>query len=235
MTTPDMPAIAPLQIQMVSCINCRSKFDLVPALFCGCIARERTFVCPHCAGCACHAAYSDRQKFLLNAPAVLHVRRREDQRKGVGRLQAVDRKAVQRPFALIVDDDPLVLAVAERAVRAAGYSTLVTSNPEEAFDIAVALLPDVILTDALMPRLDGRELCRRLKSSAWTKNVKVIVMSALYRGIIHKNRAFKEFCVDEYLSKPIKSAVLRDALDRVLPHVARARARAHMPELLVAS
>lgn len=161
------------------------------------------------------------------------MRRREDQKGGVGRLQSADPNAVRRPFALIVDDDPLVLAVAERAVRAAGYSTLITSNPEEAFDIAVALLPDVVLTDALMPRLDGRELCRRLKTSAWTRDVKVIVMSALYRGILHRNRAFKEFCVDEYLCKPIKPAVLRDALDRVLPQVARARTR--MPELLVAS
>src|SRR5688572_14579845 len=122
MTTPDMPAAAVQQIEIVSCLNCRSNFDVVPAPFCGCIARERTFVCPHCAGCACHASYGERQRFLLSAPAVLHVRRRDEQKEGIGRLQATDPTAVRRPFALIVDDDPLVLAVAERAVRAAGYS-----------------------------------------------------------------------------------------------------------------
>jgi CheY-like chemotaxis protein len=233
MTTPNTPAAAVQQIEMVSCFNCRLNFDLVSSSFCGCIARERTFVCPHCCGCACHASYGQRQTFLIEAPSVLHERRRKERTAGIGRLQAIDPRTVQRPFALIVDDDPLVLAVAERAVRAAGYSTLVTPSPEEAFDIAVALLPDVVLTDALMPRLDGRELCRRLKSSDLTRKVKVIVMSALYRGIVHKNRAFKEFSVDEYLSKPIKPAVLRDALDRVLPHVARARAP--MSELRVAS
>lgn len=233
MTTPDMPAAPVHQIVMVSCLNCRSNFDVVSASFCGCIARERTFVCTHCAGCACHASYGQRQRFLLSAPPLLHVRRRQERIEGIGRLQAMDPKAVQRPFALIVDDDPLVLAVAERAVRAAGYSTLVTGSPEEAWDIATALLPDVVLTDALMPRLDGRELCRRLKSSDLTMKVKVIVMSALYRGVIHRNRAFKEFAVDEYLCKPINPAVLRDALDRVLPHVARARAS--LRELRVAS
>jgi CheY-like chemotaxis protein len=233
MTTPDMPAAPVQQIAMVSCLNCRSNFDVVASSFCGCIARERTFACPRCGVCACHASYSQRQSFLDGAPAVLHERRRRERTEGVGRLQATDPETVQRPFALIVDDDPLVLAVAERAVRAAGYSTLVTSSPEEAFHIAAALLPDVVLTDALMPRLDGRELCRRLKSSYWTRNVKVIVMSALYRGTIHRNQAFKEFSVDEYLCKPIKPTVLRDALDRILPHIARARG--HMRELQAAS
>lgn len=233
MTMPNLPNAPVQQIEIISCFNCRSNFDAVSAPFCGCIARERTFACPDCAGCACHAPYAERQRFLLLAPAVLHVRRRAEQTEGMRRLQDTDPKKVQRPFALIVDDDPLVLAIAERAVRAAGYSTLVTASPEEAFDIASTLLPDVVLTDALMPRLDGRELCRRLKNSAWTRNVKVIVMSALYRGTIHRNQAFKEFSVDEYLSKPIKPAVLRDALDRVLPHIARMRA--HTPELLVAS
>jgi PleD family two-component response regulator len=223
MTTPEMPAAPVEQIAMVSCLNCRSNFDAVPASFCECIARERTFACPYCGCCACHASYDQRQRFLVSSPAVLHERRRRERTEGIARLQATDPKKVQRPLALIVDDDPLVLAVAERVVRAAGYSTLVTSSPEEAMDIADALLPDVVLTDALMPRLDGRELCRRLKFSDRTENVKVIVMSSLYRGIVHRNQAFKVFGVDEYLCKPIKPAVLRDALNRVLPPVAHKR------------
>lgn len=233
MTMPDLPAEPVQRIAMLSCLNCRSYFNAVAASFCGCIARERTFACPHCGGCACHASYGQRERFAAGVPPVLNDRRRIERAEGIARLQTTSPEEVQRPFALIVDDDPLVLLVAERAVRAAGYSTMVTRSPEEALDIAEALLPDLVLTDALMPRLDGRELCRRLKHSDSTRNVKVIVMSALYRGTIHRNRAFKEFGVDEYLSKPIKPAVLRDALDRVLPHVAQARSR--IGELQVAS
>jgi len=233
MTIPDMAVTPVHHIAMVSCLNCRSYFDAVAAPFCGCIARERTFTCPHCAGCACNASYGQRESFAAGIPPVLNERRRRERAEGIGRLQATKPGMVQRPFALIVDDDPLVLVVAERAVRAAGYSTIVTRSPEEAFVIAEALVPDLVLTDALMPLLDGRELCRRLKNSELTKNVKVIVMSALYRGIIHRNRAFKEFSVDEFLSKPIKPAVLRDALDRLLPRVAQARL--HFSELQVAS
>jgi CheY-like chemotaxis protein len=135
----------------------------------------------------------------------------------------MDRQTVRRPFALIVDDDPLILEVAERAFRAFGFTTLVTRNPEEALEIAMALLPDLVLTDALMPRLDGRELCLRLKNCAATRKIKVVVMSALYRGTTYRNQAFRAFGVDEFLAKPIKPVVLRDVLERILPHLAARR------------
>jgi CheY-like chemotaxis protein len=153
----------------------------------------------------------------------MHLRRRKEQQDGVQRLQSTDPNTVLRPFALIVDDDPLVLSIAERSVRAMGYSTLVATSPEEAYRLAVALVPDVVLTDALMPRLDGRELCRKLKASEPTRHIKVIVMSAIYQGTAYRNQAFKEFGVDEFLAKPIKPAILREALDRLLPRLSRSR------------
>ena len=212
------------QTHIVSCFHCSRTFDTVSAAFCACIARERTFACAHCGQCACAASYKQRNEFWIAAPPSLHVRKRTEKQDGVVRLQSTDRNAIRRPFALIVDDDPLVLGVAERAVRGMGFSTLVTRSPEEAFEIAVALVPDLVLTDALMPRLDGRELCARLKSCDITRRVKVVVMSALYRGTVYRNQAFKTFGVDEYLAKPIRPAVLRDALARVMPHVTLAAA-----------
>ena len=140
----------------------------------------------------------------------------------MARLQALDASSLPRPFALIVDDDPLVLTVAARALRAMGFTTLTNENPEEAWSIARTILPDLLLTDALMPKLDGRELCLRLKSDKRTSAIKIIVMSALYRGIAYRNEAFREFHVDEYLAKPIKPGVLREAVGRLMPAILRA-------------
>lgn len=207
------------QTHIVPCYQCRKMFDAVSAAFCSCIARERTFACSQCGGCACETYYRQRNEFWMAAPPALRVRRTAEQRDGVARLQTMDRQAVGRPFALVVDDDPLILEVAERAFRAFGFTTVVTRKPEEALEIASALLPDLVLTDALMPLLDGRELCLRLKSRAATRMIKVVVMSALYRGTTYRNQAFRAFGVDEFLAKPVKQVVLREVIGRLLPHV----------------
>ncbi len=139
----------------------------------------------------------------------------------MARLLSLDPKSLPRPFALIVDDDPMVLAVAEKALRGMGFSTMRNSSPEEAWSIATVILPDLILTDALMPKLDGRELCLRLKNSEPTAEIKIIVMSALYRGGAYRTEAFKTFLVDEYLEKPIRPDVLREVVQRLIPAAAR--------------
>jgi CheY-like chemotaxis protein len=202
------------------CFHCRQDFDLVASKMCDCIARERTFVCPHCLSCACDASYSRRNEFWMSAPTVLWQRRRGEEIDGIARLQSLDPQSLPRPLALIVDDDPLVLNVAERVLRGMGFTTLVTTRPEEAYEIAMVMLPDLMLTDALMPRIDGRELCLRIKRSA-TREIKIILMSAVYRHVLYHNEAFKKFRVDEYLEKPIKPGVLRDAVDRLMPAFAR--------------
>lgn len=166
------------------------------------------------------------------APPALWERRRGEEIGGIARLRSLDPKSLLRPLALIVDDEPLVLTVAERVLREMGFTTLVTTKPQEAYEIALATLPDLLLTDALMPVIDGRELCLRIKRRS-TREIKVILMLAVYRHVIYHNEAFKKFRVDEYLEKPIKPGVLRDAVDRLMP--AFARAHPHSDDVRAAS
>jgi len=223
MTTADFQSTPPSAVShFAQCFRCRLPFDLVVAELCGCIARERTFVCPRCVSCACGASLRQRNEFWVTAPPVLWNLRRLEQAESLSRLQSLDPSTLPRPFALIIDDDPLVLTVAEHALREIGFTTLTNSNPEEAYAIANAIVPDLVLTDALMPKLDGRELCLRLKNNSRTSETRVIVMSALYRGLVYRNEAFKTFHADEYLEKPIKPGVLREAVDRLMPELARA-------------
>lgn len=209
-----------LQVQMAACFHCDKTFDLLPAPFCSCTTRERSFVCPGCGECACEASLRERSQFRTRVSLALVERLTHEKSEGVARLAALTPFSVSRPFAIVVDDDPLMLTVADHALRAMGYSTLVLSNPEEALAIAAAIVPDLLLTDALMPRMDGRELCRRLKSDLRTREIKIVVMSGLYRGTVYKNQAFKEFAVDGYVSKPLAPAVLREAVNGLLPGAA---------------
>src|ERR1700692_4438450 len=113
MTEPDFQI---LQSNSVPCFHCRIPFDPLTASWCDCIARERTFIWPHCGGCACDAPSGTHNEFWMNAPFALWERRRNERSDVVTRLHSIDPHSLPRPFALIVDDDPLVLGVTERVL-----------------------------------------------------------------------------------------------------------------------
>lgn len=207
------PGIAVLR----PCVACRISFDLLQAHFCKCLSTDRTFECPHCGCCACSQLLSARNEFWEGAPPLLWQRRREQSAQAVAQLQALDRESVSRPLAMVVDDDPRVLTQATTALRKLGFTTLSLDRPDAAEQIAQTVVPDLILTDALMPRLDGRELCRRLKSDPQTSGIRIIVMSSLYKGAVYRNEAFRMFLVDDYLEKPVRPELLRAAVQRLVP------------------
>jgi CheY-like chemotaxis protein len=76
--------------------------------------------------------------------------------------------------------------------------------------------PDLVLTDAFMPRVDGREMCGRLKSNPATSGLKVIIMTALYTAARYRSEAFRDFHADDYLSKPLEFKDLRAVLQKHL-------------------
>src|SRR5216683_2759866 len=71
--------------------------------------------------------------------------------------------------------------------------------------------PDIVITDALMPKIDGRELCRLIKRV--DPSIKVVVMSGLYTKSHYRVEAMHQFQADEYLAKPINFERLRNVLE----------------------
>lgn len=198
------------------CVKCRQPFDLLSADWCLCLTKDRSLACPHCGGCACRMSTGARNEFWASAPPSLWARRKEIRQESVARLHALSSDSVARPFALIVDDEPAILAVAQRVLSNLGFTTMTSEKPEEALEVAKTILPDLVLTDALMPRLDGRELCRLLKSDAATEAIRVIVMTASFKGIRYENEAHEDFQVDAYLEKPVSPSRLNDAVCRLM-------------------
>jgi YesN/AraC family two-component response regulator len=78
--------------------------------------------------------------------------------------------------------------------------------------------PDIVLTDALMPKIDGRQLCRLIKTS--DASIKVVIMTALYKSSRYRTEAMNTFHADEYLAKPIDFAHLRQVLGNLSARVA---------------
>jgi CheY-like chemotaxis protein len=79
---------------------------------------------------------------------------------------------------LLVDDDPHILRPLQLLAEREGYRVLTAQNGEAAQTVAVIERPGLIVTDWMMPHVDGIELCRRLKGDSATAGIPVIMLSA---------------------------------------------------------
>jgi two-component system OmpR family response regulator len=84
-----------------------------------------------------------------------------------------------RPRLLIVDDSPVALAFLEAVFRGAHYEVETASNGVEGLDKAIRNVPDLIVTDGLMPDVDGFELVRRLRSHPETSQVPIVMLTSV--------------------------------------------------------
>jgi len=101
---------------------------------------------------------------------------------------------------LIVDDDPAALRLLEKHLSAAGCRVTTAANGIEALEIDSAQAPQMIITDWMMPEVDGLELCRRLRAGEETGFAYIIVLTAS----IEENRVVEalEAGADDFLTKP---------------------------------
>jgi len=88
-------------------------------------------------------------------------------------------KANQPAKILVVDDIPVNIQLLQTHLNGAGYETVVARNGEEALKQVANASPDLVLLDVMMPKLDGFETCRILKSDQKTRYIPVIMVTAL--------------------------------------------------------
>ena len=198
-------------VYRVNCPSCGRPFDAVKALECSCLHPVRSVRCSHCAACFCNDARS-LDAFWRNAPAELWARRTGQGAKPKAAEPADDN--VTRPMVLFADDDPTGRAIATRVIQALGFGVVVAENGEQALELARRYKPELIITDALMPRLDGREMGRVVKLEL--PDTRVVVITSVYKDARYKSEAMRDFGIDEYLCKPVNPAELRDTVRKYL-------------------
>ena len=108
---------------------------------------------------------------------------------------------------LIVEDDPIVIDLLVTWLKdMCGYTVMTASNGREALITAMDFLPHVVITDWLMPVMDGLDLCKALRSSEWGRNIYVLMLTSVSEEI-ELYRAF-DAGVDDYLLKPVNTRAL---------------------------
>jgi two-component system response regulator MprA len=109
---------------------------------------------------------------------------------------------------LVVDDEPSVREAVERALRLEGHDVLLAGDGHEALDTLDARAPDAVVLDVLMPRVDGLELCRRMRERG--DRTPVLMLTA--RDAVSDRVAGLDAGADDYLIKPF---ALEELLARV--------------------
>jgi CheY-like chemotaxis protein len=200
----------------VACATCQATFDALDTTWCSCLVSERTLVCPHCLQCFCKAPASYKSRFWSEAPKALWDLKFKEHHEQFTPPVNPDPDSVTRPLVLVVDDEVDIQRVATRVIESLGYGLVLAKNGEEGLELARRYKPQLVLTDALMPRLDGREMALRIKDDPETAAAKVVLMTALYTNVKYRNEGFKTFKVDDYLAKPLAFDDLRAVLQKHL-------------------
>jgi len=115
---------------------------------------------------------------------------------------------------VVADDDKLTVSLLEHVLTGNLFSVHSASDGLTALDLVWREKPDVLITDLVLPRLDGIELCRRVKEDPATQQTKVIVMTAVYGGTAVRPMA-RACGADDYIGKPINSTSLLEKLYRL--------------------
>ena len=116
-----------------------------------------------------------------------------------------------KAIILVVDRDPHVRDLESHFLHQVGYSVGFAEDGEAALQQALKAIPDIIITEILVPVLDGLALCRRIKADPRTRDVAVLVFSILAA----EGRA-REAGADAFLLKPLAEHTLVETVRGVL-------------------
>jgi len=128
---------------------------------------------------------------------------------------------------LVVDDEKELVKLITFNLVIAGYDVFSAKNGIEALEISEQENPDLIILDIMLPRIDGWEVCKRLKQNPRTSNIPIIMLSALSE-VDDKLKGF-DLGTDDYVTKPFSPRELVVRVKRVL---ARSENKVSTPKII---
>ena len=169
------------------------------SLFCWRIARMEGFQHPDvCDACDYRAKWFNRDYSIVDFV------KREDRR-----ISARNSKRV-----LVVDDEPNILYALEETVKSGGHDCLTACDGEEALFLAREIKPDLIISDVIMPKVNGYELCEALKGDGQTRHIPVILITV--RGKAADVVTGRDAGADGYIVKPFHAHELEEKITSFL-------------------
>jgi type IV pilus assembly protein PilB len=129
--------------------------------------------------------------------------------------------AREQPRILAVDDDPFIRKMLEKVLTEAKFDVVLASDGEEALERVYRSMPDLIISDVVMPKLDGLSLVKKLKGHLQTSMIPVILLTS--RDEVESEVAGFEAGADDYIPKPIVANRLLARINRIMSIYGRAQ------------
>ncbi|HEV8480247.1 MAG TPA: response regulator [Candidatus Eisenbacteria bacterium] len=120
---------------------------------------------------------------------------------------------------LVVDDEIYIVHILDFSLGIEGYEVMTALDGEQALAKVAQDKPDLIVLDIMMPKLDGYETCKALKSNPETKDIPVILLSAKGRNVDQK--VGFEVGADDYITKPFSPRKLVERINAILGQTSR--------------
>jgi CheY-like chemotaxis protein len=124
-----------------------------------------------------------------------------------GKHPAPDRRAL----ILVVERNPIVQRLEKYFLEQAGYGIEFAADGEVALERARELRPEILVSEILVPKLDGLSLCHTLKSAPATKDIRVLIFSHL-----HAEDRAHEAGADAFLLKPLDETRLIETVEKLI-------------------
>ena len=115
---------------------------------------------------------------------------------------------------LFVEDDAQIRTIIAVRLVAVGFEVLVAKDGQEGLDLARKELPDIILLDLMLPKMDGYKVCALLKTDMRYSRIPIIIFTARAEG--NDMKMAKEAGADAYITKPFEPETLLSKIKELL-------------------
>ena len=132
-------------------------------------------------------------------------------------MPAIDQKVqatLTKPLVMVVEDDSDQRSIIEMVLKDNDYDVAVACDGVEALRLMAKIKPDLIISDLMMPNLDGTELVKRLKSDKRFSSIPILILTVL--GDLEKEYALLSLGVDDYCEKTVQRKILLKRIENLL-------------------
>ncbi|MCK9375050.1 MAG: response regulator [Syntrophobacterales bacterium] len=122
-------------------------------------------------------------------------------------------------YVLIVDDDPDLVETVSMMLESKGYEVGKAYDGIEGEEAIKKRRPDVLILDVMMPRKNGYQLCKELKSNKWTNEIPIVLLTAVGEAVPTTSYSHAEGMAieaEDFIPKPVDAATLVAAVERLL-------------------
>jgi CheY-like chemotaxis protein len=124
-------------------------------------------------------------------------------------------ESVQEKYVLVADDQPDISLALQIIFQSKGYTVKVVENGKKAWESVQASKPILVVSDILMPLMNGLKLCENIKSTSQYSDIPVILLTAVYRQQHHIDMAFGHGA-DAYFSKPFNAERVLEVAEKLI-------------------